>query len=107
MVGEGLAPPVHPEFHLRRIFARLLLSRRGWRPRQPACISKNGTSKAPSPTKTASNANGGVAPPENEKSTPFGVLRSLRRVDKKDAMLFYSTIRHLIESAITYDPFLS
>ena len=49
MVGEGLAPPVHTEFHLRRIFARLLLSRRGWRPRQPACISQNGTSKAPSP----------------------------------------------------------
>ena len=26
-----------------------------------------------------------VAPPENEKSTPNGVLRSLWRVDKKDA----------------------
>ena len=72
MVGEGLAPPVHPEFHLRRIFARLLLSRRGWRPRQPACISKNGTSKAPSPTKTASNANGGVAPPKRKKEHPDG-----------------------------------
>ena len=28
---------------------------------------------------------GGVAPPENEKSIPIGMLRSLRQVDKKDA----------------------
>jgi hypothetical protein len=29
----------------------------------------------------------GVAPPENEKSNPIGLLRSLSRVDKKDATL--------------------
>ena len=73
MVGEGLAPPVLPEFRLRRIFARLLLSRRGWRPRQPACISKNGTSKAPSPTKTASNANGGSGASNERKKQPYWV----------------------------------
>ena len=28
-----------------------------------------------------------VAPSENEKSTPIGVLRSLRRVDGKDVIL--------------------
>ena len=31
----------------------------------------------------------GVAPPENEKSTPKGVLRSLSGVDKKDAIHFF------------------
>ena len=30
-----------------------------------------------------------VAPPTNEKSNPVGLLRSLRRVDKKDADRFY------------------
>ena len=29
-----------------------------------------------------------VAPPTNEKSNPGGLLRSLRRVDRKDAILF-------------------
>ena len=31
-----------------------------------------------------------VAPPENEKSTPLGVLRSLARVDKKDGNYIYA-----------------
>ena len=38
----------------------------------------------------------GVAPPTNEKSNPIGLLRSLERVDKKDATIqnskFHKTI---------------
>ena len=98
MVGEGLAPPVLPEFRLRREFARLPLSRRGWRPRQPACISKNGTSKAPSPTKIAAKPNriprvsaqssvrreSGAS--GAKKRTPKGAF-ALSCVDKKDAVI--------------------
>ena len=36
-----------------------------------------------------------VAPPTNEKSNPVGLLRSLGRVDKKDAVIFCNNICHL------------
>ena len=80
MVGEGLAPPVLPEFRLRRRFAR------------------------PAPGEQAPRSSGGECEPGStclrraepdlmkgwrlqRTKHPLGVLRSLARFDRKDAVI--------------------
>ena len=119
MVGEGLAPPVLTEFRLWRRFARPALDKRACRSSggEMRCNDKviarefglqilptgfgvqGGANKIKrykplSPEKERRAGSQRVAPPENEKSTPLGVLRSLARVDKKRCrFIFHRQVR--------------
>ena len=80
MVGEGLAPPVLPEFRALREYSHALrlVSK------LPDLRAANSARNLPAKAHRA-HPDEGVAPPKNEKSNPCGLLRSLARVDKKDA----------------------